>query len=204
MTRISDPGSPAPGRFLGVLRSWLRTWSGATRESPEDLPGKTAVPIVQSHGSVRVLVADDNPVTLLVTSVLLESRGIVPMLAADGAEAVALACATQFDLVLMDLQMPTLDGLGAATAIRRFETGCSRPAVPVVAYSSSLPSPGVLAAHGMSGSLAKPCDNRDLEACLVRWCPTYRPEPSVRDVPLGDAFLPAASLNHGSTRASLR
>jgi CheY-like chemotaxis protein len=76
---------------------------------------------------------------------------------------------------LMDLQMPILDGLEATTAIRRFESNRSRPSVPVVAYSSTTPGASVLAKHGLNGSLSKPCDDQQLEDCLVRWCATYRP-----------------------------
>ena len=123
----------------------------------------------------RVLIADDDPVNLAVMSALLRSRGIDISLAADGAEAVALACELPFDLVLMDLQMPVLDGLSATSAIRRFETLSSRTPVPVVAYSSLSPAALVLAAHGLNGSLPKPCADQELDGCLLRWCLMYRP-----------------------------
>ena len=90
-----------------------------------------------------------------------------------GVETFPLACEMPFDLILMDLQMPILDGLEATAAIRRFESAGSRPAVPVVAYSSVFPGGGILVDHGMNGTLAKPCEDQDLEDCLVRWCPTY-------------------------------
>lgn len=124
-----------------------------------------------------VLVVDDNPVNLMLMSALLEVRGIVPWLAADGAEALALACELHFDLILMDLQMPILDGLDASAAIRRFEAETSRQAVPVLAYTSMSPGARLLAAHGFSGSLPKPCSDQELEDCLLRWCPAYRPAP---------------------------
>ena len=76
---------------------------------------------------------DDNPVNLMVISALLESRGLMPFLAADGAEAVALASGHHFDLILMDLQMPILDGLEATSA-----SGASRANVR---GSRSLSSP---------------------------------------------------------------
>ena len=131
-------------------------------------------PPAPSAARVCVLVVDDNPVNLMVISALMVSRGVVPVLAADGAEAVALACARRFDLILMDLQMPVMDGLAATSAIRRFESACAGPAVPVVAYSSTSPGGALLARHGFSGGLSKPCEDQDLEDCLVRWCPTYR------------------------------
>jgi CheY-like chemotaxis protein len=204
MSGIPSPGSQALSGLLGVLGSWLRTWSSEMWQSSEDLPCETAGPIAHSYGSVRVLVVDDNPLNLMLMSALLESRGIVPLLAADGAEAVALACELHFDLILMDLQMPILDGLGATSAIRRFESTSSRPAVPVVAYSSSCPGAGVLATLGVNGSLTKPCEDQDLERCLVRWCPTYRAVPALRGVAHHNSVWQAASPNPGSESAALR
>ncbi|MDP3085994.1 MAG: response regulator [Rubrivivax sp.] len=198
------PGAPAPSGLRGTLRSWLRTWSSEFGPLSEDLPADAGRPITHSYGSVRVLVADDNPVNLMMISALMESRGLVPVLAADGAEAVALACELQFDLILMDLQMPILDGLGATAAIRRFENTCSRSAVPVLAYSNALPGAGLIAAHGMNGSLAKPCEDHELEDCLVRWCPTYRSAPLVAGVSHHNSRWQAANQDPDSSSSSLR
>jgi CheY-like chemotaxis protein len=185
MSGIPAPGSPAPSGLIGILGSWLRAWSTEFGLSSDDVPIKARSPNAHPAGPVRVLVVDDNPVNLMVIAALMESRGLVPLLAADGAEAVALACEMHFDLILMDLQMPILDGLEATAAIRRFETTSLRPAVPVVAYSSSTVGARVLASHGMNGSLAKPCDDKELEDCLVRWCPAYRRGATVRGVRYG-------------------
>jgi CheY-like chemotaxis protein len=180
MSGLSASGSRTPSGFVGALRSWLRAWSGETAQSPDDLQSEADGPHGHCYGSVRVLVVDDDPVNLSVMAALMASKGLVPLLAADGAEAVALACEIHFDLILMDLQMPILDGLGATAAIRRFEDTCSRPAVPVIAHSSALPGAGILDACGISGRLTKPCDDQDLEDCLLLWCPTYRSPPAAR------------------------
>ena len=116
MNGIPAPGSLAQKGLLGSLISWLGTWSDESGSSPADLPSDTRVPLSPAYGSARVLVVDDNPVNLMVISALLESRGLMPFLAADGAEAVALASEHHFDLILMDLQMPILDGLEATSA----------------------------------------------------------------------------------------
>lgn len=198
------PGARAPGRLLGVLRSWLQAWSNEMGPTSDDASTDTGRPKAHSFGSIRVLVVDDNPVNLMLVSALLESRGLVPVLAADGAEAVALACELHFDLVLMDLQMPILDGLKATSAIRQFERTVSRPAVPVVAYSSTTPGAGVLAMHGLNGSLDKPCEDQDLDDCLVRWCPTYRSAPPLRGLAHGNGAWQAASRNAGAGSVALR
>lgn len=204
MSAVPAPASPAPSGLLGVLRSWLQARSIEIWPASEVLPSETGRPSAHAYGTVRVLAVDDNPANLMVISALLESRGLVPMLAADGAEAVALACELQFDLILMDLQMPVLDGLGATSAIRRFETNSSRPAVPVVAYSASVPGARVLAAHGLNGSLAKPCADQELDDCLVQWCPTYHPAPALCGIARDDSGWQPASRNPGTSSASLR
>ena len=198
------PGSPAPSGLLGAFSSWLKARASEIRQPSEILPSETGGPKRHSYGPVRVLVVDDNPVNLMVISALLESRGLVPLLAADGAEAVAFACELDFDLILMDLQMPILDGLGATSAIRRFETNSSRPAVPILAYSSLSPGARVLAAHGMNGSLPKPCGDKELEDCLVRWCPTYRSAPAVHGVAQDNSCWQPAGRHPGTSSASLR
>lgn len=167
----------APSGLLGVLRSWFGAGTSEAWSDAAEPARPTLMPPPHSYGAVSVLVADDNPVNLMVIAALLEARGLYPMLAADGAEAVALASQMSFDLILMDLQMPVLDGLGATVAIRHFERTTGRPHAPVVAYSSALPSAAVLAAHGFVGSLFKPCEDQDLEDCLLRWCPTYHAAP---------------------------
>jgi CheY-like chemotaxis protein len=182
-------------------------WSGQVEPSSE-VAARATTAGARAHfdSPVRVLVVDDNPVNLAVISALLEWRGMLPLLALDGDEAVALACELHFDLILMDLQMPILDGLGATSAIRRFEADMSRPAVPVIAYSSMSPGAGLLAMHGINGCLSKPCEDQELEDCLVRWCPTYRPTPApaARGAAHGHSGWQTASRNAGSGHAALR
>jgi len=198
------PEPSEPKGWFGLLRSRLRTgWSEIV--APQKAVSMPAgAPAEATGGSARLLVVDDDPESLRVISALLESRGLLPLLAADGAEAVALACEMDFDLILMDLQMPILDGLSATVAIRRFETRSARPAVPVVAYSSANLGDGLLADHGMNGRLTKPCDDRDLEDCLVRWCPTYRPAQSVRGAAFDQPSWQSEIRRPGANGASLR
>ena len=175
---------PAPVRFAArhgdeFSKPWAwaaaaQTWPAADRQADQG-----RVRLAHPNAMLRVLVVDDCPVNLAVVSAKLQALGVVPMQAADGAEAVALACEWQFDLILMDLQMPILDGLGATSAIRRFELHRSRPEVPVLAHSSSLLESTVLARHGLSGHLSKPCTGEQLEHCLVRWCPSYCPSAAI-------------------------
>ena len=118
-----------------------------------------------------VLVADDNPVNLEMAYDLLAYFGIQSLLAADGAQAVAMAAHYRLDLILMDLQMPVLDGLGATQQIRRAERQQARARVPVLAYTSVNGIRLHLADFGLDGVLQKPCELPAMRACLHRWCP---------------------------------
>jgi len=122
--------------------------------------------------SPLVLVVDDDPFNLMVVTQWLSLMGIKPMVGADGAEAVAVACGLQLDLILMDLQMPVLDGFGATAQIRRFEREHSRRRVPVVAHTSTLEGGDLtrLRDSGFDAVLEKPSGARAMRECVTRWC----------------------------------
>jgi CheY-like chemotaxis protein len=125
-----------------------------------------------SFEHVLVLLADDEPMNRMVASEMLSFMGIKPLLAADGAEAVALACELRLDLILMDLRMPVLDGFAAAAQIRRFEREHSGRRVPLVAYTSDLACGDLprLRENGFFAVLEKPGDSRTIRECVMRWC----------------------------------
>ena len=126
-----------------------------------------------------VMVVDDNPVNLLLACELLSFFSLTPVMAADGAEAVALASELRLDVILMDLQMPVLDGVAATRQIRHFEHAHRRHRVPVVAYSSSAPPLHLLQSFGIDDVLDKPCGRDAMQGCLQRWCPQVLPADSV-------------------------
>jgi CheY-like chemotaxis protein len=120
--------------------------------------------------ALRVLVVDDDPSNLGFASALLRSLGISPTLAEDGVAAVALAGTRAFDLILMDLQMPGLDGLAATKRIRAAERERSAARVPVLAYTGCALDGNLLRDCGLNGVLEKPCSAQALQECLARWC----------------------------------
>jgi CheY-like chemotaxis protein len=124
----------------------------------------------QPPGGLHVLVVDDNPSNLADACELLSRWGITPILAADGAEAVAVARERDLDLILMDLQMPVLDGLAATKLIRAGEQERCCARAPVLAYTSCVLDSDVLRQCGLDGVLEKPCDATALQECLRRWC----------------------------------
>jgi signal transduction histidine kinase/ActR/RegA family two-component response regulator len=111
-------------------------------------------------GSLRVLAAEDNHVNQMVLKTLLAQIGVEPTLVETGLEAVAAWDAGSFDLVLMDIQMPQMDGVAAAREIRRREALRGRPRTPIVALTANAMSHQVAdyLAAGMDDHLAKPID----------------------------------------------
>jgi CheY-like chemotaxis protein len=126
----------------------------------------------------HVLVVEDNDINQLVAMGLLEALGYTADLAADGAEAVSMASTTAYDAVLMDLQMPGMDGFEASRLIRAREPAGTR--VPIVAMTASAidgERERCLAA-GMDDFLTKPVDSARLEAVLrARRQPGAEPTP---------------------------
>jgi PAS domain S-box-containing protein len=121
------------------------------------------------HRGQRVLLAEDNPVNREVAEELLGAVGLQVLTATDGVEAVALACLHKPDLVLMDMQMPTLDGLAATRQIRE-RLGPSMPIVAMTANAFGDDRQACLAA-GMNDHVAKPVDPDTLYQTLLRWLP---------------------------------
>ena len=162
-------GNPRPG--LQLLQMVQRLFLDEPA-APKEWASVTLAPPAEARTNANcVLVVDDNPVNLMLASEMLLSFGLSPMMAADGAEAVALAREVRLDLILMDLQMPVLDGFTATRQIRCQEAEQHRPRVPVVAYTTSSPALRVLRQTGIDDVLEKPCDRAALQACMQRWCP---------------------------------
>jgi CheY-like chemotaxis protein len=164
------PNERRPGGFGGAVKSWFQRWPEVQTTAPKLDARIAAEPTVTPNSGLRVLVVDDNPSNLMIASEQLQQCGVSALLASDGAQAVHLACEMSLHMILMDIQMPVMDGLTATASIRRFESTYSRPRTPVVAYSSSEVARAVRTASGIDDALAKPCTAAELETCLVRWC----------------------------------
>lgn len=132
---------------------------------PEDTaPAVAELPTAASTGAhtahQRVLVVDDNAVNVLVVQRMLEQWGYETLTASDGKQAIEAWQEHQPDIILMDLQMPTMDGVEAAQHIRREELDQQRPPVPILALTADAQSDTKESAlqAGMVDVIVKPVD----------------------------------------------
>ena len=118
----------------------------------------------------NILVVDDNSIARRVVSHILERASFRISLVASGEEAIQQASQTQFDLVLMDLQMPGIDGLAATKAIRQIP---GYEVIPILALSANCTDEHRLLCHqiGMQGFLAKPIQKEELVNTVRRLLP---------------------------------
>jgi len=118
---------------------------------------------------MRILAAEDNATNQLVLKTVLHSLGLVPVIVDDGREALEAWSNARFDLILMDIQMPQMDGVAATREIRRREAESGAPRTPIVALSANAMKHQVAEylAAGMDSHLAKPIEIGKLYATLV-------------------------------------
>jgi len=117
-------------------------------------------PAAEASARVRVLAAEDNLVNQLILRTMLEPFAIDLTVVGDGAQAIEAFGQGRFDLILMDVQMPVMNGLEAAAAIRRLEAEHGLPATPILALSANVMSHQVAEylARGMNGFVPKPIE----------------------------------------------
>ena len=146
----------------GALHERLQAALGRHVPAPAVAPeGATAVPL-------RVLVAEDNPVNQLVATLMLERLGHRCAIAANGLEAVQAVLDGDYDAVLMDLQMPLLDGLSATQRIRAELPRERQPVIVAVTASVLVEDLAASREAGMDDHVGKPIRAGELAACLAR------------------------------------
>ncbi len=125
---------------------------------------------VAHRTGARILVAEDTPVNQRLAQALLGKRGYVITLANDGLEAISLFQSHPFDLVLMDMQMPNMDGLEATRVIRDWEGARQQARIPIIAMTANAMEADreLCRAAGMDDFIAKPFSANEMLAVVAR------------------------------------
>jgi signal transduction histidine kinase/CheY-like chemotaxis protein len=157
----SEPGRGSCFHF--TTRFGLPGCGGPEREEPA---AKQCRPANSGEGR-KILLAEDNPINRKLAVRLLENHGHTVVVAANGREAINALEGERFDLILMDVQMPVMDGFEATAAIREAErsTGGHIPIVALTAHALKSDADRCLA-HGMDAYLSKPIRADDLYALI--------------------------------------
>ncbi len=132
------------------------------------------------HGSLeglRMLVVDDSPINRELVGLMLARHGVNLTEAADGQEAVRIASEASFDLILMDLRMPGIDGSQAACRIRN--GGGVNASVPILAFTAEMTDQSMRSnPEGLfDGHIGKPIDPVEMITTVARWVPSNAPVP---------------------------
>ena len=154
-----------------VLRSALVSRLGATGCAPVPVAPTPAVATSKPEAQAHVLVVEDDRVNQTIVCAMLHNAGYAATVAAGGEQAIALLTEARFDLVLMDWQMPDMDGLEVTRRLRAGAAGRHGRTVPIVALTANAFAEDRAAcmAAGMDDFLTKPVLAASLQATLARW-----------------------------------
>lgn len=184
LTGISNAPSKVIARNAGVKRILAKPVAGYTLKTTlaEELaqrgkiqlapaPPTGTTPVLELPRDFRVLVAEDNSISTKVIRGMLGKLNLEPDTASNGEEALRAMKRQHYDLVLMDCEMPILDGFSATQQLRAWETATQRQRTPVVALTAH-----ILAEHkerallaGMDGHMAKPVELSQLRELIQYW-----------------------------------
>lgn len=185
LTGISNAPSKIIARNAGIKRILAKPVAGYTLKATlaEEL-GKRGPSGVSNYlqasgepapavppSDFRILVAEDNSISTKVIRGMLSKLNLQPDTASNGEEALAAMKSTQYDLVLMDCEMPVLDGFSATERLRAWEAHEHRPHTPVVALTAHILSEHKERARlvGMDGHMAKPVELSQLRELVAYW-----------------------------------
>jgi signal transduction histidine kinase/ActR/RegA family two-component response regulator len=160
--RITASSVEGKGSIFTVVLPLARMAAPGPAAAPDVAPMVTDAP------QIRILAAEDNAVNQLVLKTLLSQAGLEPVMVDNGAEAVDAWRSARWDLILMDIQMPVMDGLAATRAIRAAELADQRPRTPIIAVTANAMSHQVAEyrAAGIDDVAPKPLDAGRLFAAI--------------------------------------
>jgi PAS domain S-box-containing protein len=139
------------------------------RDVPNQVTAESARELLErTYAGLRVLIAEDEMLNQEVTACLLQEAGLIPEVASNGKEALAMAAATDYAVILMDVQMPVMNGLEATRAIRELPGRATTPILAMTANAFDEDREKCLAA-GMNAHLGKPYRPETLFAALLKY-----------------------------------
>lgn len=170
-------------------------------QAPIDEAVASAVQLPPLH----ILAADDVPQNLELLQVVMQRHGHQVVSASDGLQALQLRQTQAFDIILMDLQMPHMDGLQASMAIRAWEAEHQQPRIPVIALSASVLEQDRRAsdAAGMDGFAAKPLEQHKLLQEMARVLQGRTASESGKHQPAAGASVVPAVLAHAAAESEV-
>ncbi len=172
---------PEPKTARGESLSRPLVTRHSLAETSSNTSGFLAVTPARKKGTFKVLVVDDSLVNQEVAKEFLEDLDCEVSIAANGAEAISTSGKTRFDIIMMDCQMPVMDGFAATAAIRARTTGATSNTVPIVALTANVfdSDREKCFASGMSDFLSKPFLPAEIDAIVQKWLvKELAPEPA--------------------------
>ena len=165
---VGVSSQPGVGSTFWLTVRVLKVAAGAVPPAPTFTPGAAEARLLAEFAGTRILLAEDEPINREVSLMLLEDAGFAVDVAEDGRQAVALAQGQRYALILMDMQMPNMNGVEATQAIRTLPGYAEIPILAMTANAFEEDRQVCLAA-GMNDHIGKPVQPETLFETLLKW-----------------------------------